>query len=157
VLFIFKHHHTNPALNHDRITQQKKTSFCVKSHSPAHQVPIILSLQMLELCKFQTKFFCKRGKNITHPNLKPKRDLTINATGHTLITMLSVSAMYNNTTISPRPVFSVQTNINAKRTPTTLYEKLTKWHKSYTFTLTQVLKLALFTQYSLFSSLLHNW
>jgi hypothetical protein len=99
------------------------------------------------------KFFCTRGKNITNSNLIPQSNFTINAICHTLITMVSVSGMYNNGTFSPRPVSSVQTNIKAKCTSTNLYEKLATWCKTYTFALTQVLKMALFTQDSLFSSL----
>jgi len=70
--------------------------------------------------------------------------------------MFSVSEMYNNSTFSPRPVSSVQTNIKAKCTSTNLYEKLATWCKTYTFALNHVLKMVLFTQVSLFSSLLQT-
>jgi hypothetical protein len=98
---------------------------CVKSHTEIYYVPILFSLQMLELSKFQIKFFNKRGKNITNSNSIHQGHFTINVICNTLmITTLSVGGTYNNSTFSLMPVSSVQTNIKAKRTSTNLYESL---------------------------------
>lgn len=136
--------------------RKRRQGHWVKSHPQTYQVPIFLSLQMLELCKFQMKFFCTRGKNINNSNLIPQGNFKINAICHTLITMFSVSGMYNNSTFSPRPVSPVQTNIKAKCTSTNFYEKLSTWCKPYNSALTHVLKMVLFTWVSLFSSLLQT-